>query len=202
MSVGEFWPEKGIQSNEWKLIRRDSAPAALSGDSVAVPLGEPYWEIDVSVTVEARSLLARQWSAFFARREGMKNTFTANRSFQTFPFQLADIPAGFNIHSIDRELRRIILQNVGAYRGTEGDMISYFTAESGYYIGEVDSVPVSTSTQLIAHLQPAPFPMHPTTPNLRVTKAVGEFRLSAVPRPVEKAAKRSWSFKAMQVIRG
>ena len=84
MSVGEFWPEKGIQSNAWTLVRRDSAPAALSGDSIAVPLGEPYWEINVNVTVEARSLLARQWSAFFARREGKKNTFTANRSFQTF----------------------------------------------------------------------------------------------------------------------
>ena len=202
MSVGEFWPEKGIQSNRWKLIRRDSAPASLAGDSVAVPLGEPYWEIDVDVTVDARSLLARQWSAFFARREGKKNTFTANRSFQTFPFQLNDIPAGFNIHSISRDLRRIILQNVGDYRGTEGDMLSYFTAENGYYIGEMENVPVSTPAQLTAMMQPAPFPMHPTTPNLRVTKAVGEFRLSAVPRPVEKAAKRSWSFKATQVIRG
>ena len=198
MSVGEFWPEKGIVSNEWVLNRRDSAPSSLSGGSIAVPLGEPYWTIDVTVEVPAkRSQLSSLWSGFFARRQGRKNTFTANRSFQSFPFSGGTPPSASDVSSVDRALSRVSLSGIGSHVISQGDMMSFFTAGNGYYIGEVSSL-VSANT---VEIEPAPFPPAAEA-NLRLIKALGEFRLDAAPSPVERSSKRTWSFKATQVIRG
>ena len=202
MSVGEFWPEKGVVSNEWVLNRRDSAPASLSGGSIAVPLGEPYWTIDVTVEVPQRSLLARNWSSFFARREGRKNTFTANRSFQSFPFAGGEPLPSIHFSFLDRPTGRVTLRDIGTYRATEGDMVGWFTAQSGYYIGETKGVRFTNSSAAGLNLAPPPFGEHPSTPAIRLIKPVGEFRLDAVPAPVERSSQRTWSFKATQVIRG
>ena len=197
MSVGEFWPEKGIVSNTWTLNRRDSAPASLSGNSIAVPLGEPFWTINVSVEVPAkRSQLASLWSGFFARREGRKNTFTANRSFQSFPFS-GTVPAAVSLGLINRSESLIDLIGLASHSFSVGDMISYITVGGGYYIGEISEIVSSTRAKVV----PPPFFSAPE-PNLRLIKALGEFRLDAAPDPVERSSQRTWSFTATQVIRG
>ena len=68
MSVGEFWPEKGVQSCEWVLNYRQNLPMSNAGNSVSIDHGEPYWTAEVSVEVPKRSPLVKAWSSFFARR--------------------------------------------------------------------------------------------------------------------------------------
>lgn len=197
MSVGEFWPEKGIVSNEWVLNRRDSAPASLSGGSIAVPLGEPYWTINVTVEVPAkRSQLASLWSGFFARREGVKNTFTANRSFQSFPFS-GTVPAAVSLGLVSRAESFVDFIGLASHTFSVGDMVSYLTDNGGYYVGEISEIISPTRARVV----PPPF-LPASEPNLRMIKAVGEFRLDDVPNPAERSAQRTWSFKATQVIRG
>ena len=206
MSTGEFWPEKGVIVNEWTLNRRDSAPAALSGNSIAVPLGEPYWTINVEVEVQGRqSHLASLWTAFFARRRGRAVTFTANRSFRSFPSRRdVEHDLGLVVHTARREDNFLDLRVVGGEtaRPTHGDMIGYFTANNGYYIGEIAERLNNGPNAAQMTMEPSPFPPHPTEANPRRIKAVGEFRLDGAPTPVERSNRSAWSFTATQVIRG
>ena len=205
MSAGEFWPEKGVQRNDWTLNYRDSAPTSLSGGSVAVPLGEAYWSIDVSVEVPARSSLVAEWLAFFGRRRGKRNTFTANRSFHSFP-AARDVTSdvGLAIQEVDRaaDALRIGLAAGNIQRPTPGDMIGYYTAAQGYYIGKVLGVIDQAPTTVQLEMAPPPFPAHGALANPRRIKAIGEFRLDGQPRINETSSRRTWDFRATQVIRG
>lgn len=204
MSVGEFWPERGIQSNTWTLNHNDTVPAALSGDSVSVSIGEPYWTIAVDVVVPARSSLVALWEGFFARRKGSRNSFTANRSFNSFP-AARDVSSDVDIviNSWDRVASTIDYSQGGdVVLPTPGDVIGYYTAAQGYYAGKVLNTLNAGGASALVELDPPPFEPHATLANMRRIKALGEFRLDGPPRPVEKSSRRSWSFTATQVIRG
>ena len=205
MSVGEFWPEKGVLTSEWVLNYRQNAPVSNAGDSVSIDHGEPYWTANVSVEVRKRSFLAREWSAFFARRQGSRNSFTMNRTFQSFPADRTPIPATpLNVTLARRSDGRLSSddQSHGDYRASVGDMVGYFTEAGGFYIGEIMNVDVSNAGALRTNVVPPPFPPHPTEANFRFVKAVGEFRLDGPPRATETHTRRRWRFTAEQVIRG
>ena len=200
MTVGEFWPEKYVLKNEWQLNYQQNAPMSTAGRSVAIDHGEPYWTADVTVTVPTDSPHLRLWSSFFARRQGAKNSFTMNRSFQSFPQNPAiTTDEGLVLASADRSTSRIVL-GTGANRnlGEEGDMFGYFTEAEGYYIGEI-AKKIANHTY---EMTPPPFQPHPTESNPRRIKPIGEFRLLKAPRPTETNKRRTWSFLATQVIRG
>ena len=205
MSVGEFWPEKGVLTSEWVLNYRQNAPVSNAGDSVSIDHGEPYWTANVTVEVRKRSALAREWSAFFARRQGRRNSFTMNRTFQSFSADRTPIPATpLNVTLARRSDGRLTSddQSHGDYRASVGDMVGYFTEAGGFYIGEIMNVDVANALALRTNVVPPPFPPHPTEANFRFVKAVGEFRLDGPPRPTETHARRRWRFSATQVIRG
>ena len=203
MSVGEFWPEKGVTSCEWTDEHRQGVPAGLSGDSIAVDYGEPFWRVEFEVSMTSRSLLARQWSAFIRRREGRKNTFTMNRTFQSFPFRggvSSDV--GLNVSAYSRANSTVTLSGVEAgYQPTVGDMISYFTERQGYYAGEVIADANVAGGSVTLQVWPAPGAPHPETPSVRRIKAVGEFRVTSAPSPAEAFKSRSFRVTAEQVIR-
>ena len=205
MSVGEFWPEKGVLTSEWVLNYRQNTPVSNAGDSVSIDHGEPYWTADVSVEVRKRSALVKEWSAFFARRQGSRNSFTMNRTFQSFPADGTPIPATPPILTLARRSDGRLASGGGThgdYRPSLGDMLGYFTAANGFYIGEVEEVVTSNGNQFQVTVTPPPFPFHPTEGNFRFVKAVGEFRLDGPPRVTETHARRRWRFSATQVIRG
>ncbi len=208
MSQGEFWPERGVIKNVWTPINPQKFPMGLSGNSVSVDIGEPNWSVSISVQAPIRSALAREWSGFFARRQGSKVSFTMNRSFRSFPFRkTVDTDAGLTIGSIDRAASRVELSNVEAHYAPEtGDMIGYYTANSGYWTGEVLRPAQVTyngqKASVFLDVWPAPYAPHETTANPRRFKALGEFRLIATPSITESYTQRAWNFKARQVIRG
>ena len=205
MSVGEFWPEKGVQSCEWVLNYRQNLPISNAGNSVSIDHGEPYWTAEVSVEVPKRSPLVKAWSSFFARRHGSRNSFTMNRTFQSFPGNGTPPLATPLTLTIARRFDSRIGSGGGThgnYRPSLGDMLGYFTEAGGFYVGEVEAIISSNGNQFQVTVSPPPFPFHPTDANFRFTKAVGEFRLDEPPRITEDYSNRSWSFRATQVIRG
>ena len=203
MSVGEFWPERGVTSCEWTDQHRQSLPAGLSGNSIAVDYGEPFWRVEFEVSMTSRSLLARQWSGFIRRREGRKNTFTMNRTFQSFPFRggvAGDV--GLTVSAYSRANSTVTLSGVEAgYQPTVGDMISYFTEGQGYYAGEVIAEANVAGGSVTLQVWPAPRPPHATTPSVRRIKAIGEFRVTSAPSPDEAFKSRGFRVTAEQVIR-
>lgn len=205
MSVGEFWPEKGVVTNSWTLNGRDSAPASLSGNSVPVEMGEPFWTIEVEVAVDKRSALAQQWRGFFARRRGKRITFTANRSFHSFPATRATQRPGARVIAHSREAGSIDIVNSRLDEITPGDMVGYLTELGGYYIGEVEGVALENPTVISivkTFVFPPPFAPKTEPEALRLYKPVGEFRLDAPAQPLETSSRLSWNFTATQIIRG
>ena len=203
MSVGEFWPEKAVQANTWTLNHRQNAPVSLSGDSVVTDFGEPYWTVEVSVEVPIRSELEREWSSFFRRRKGQKNTFTMNRSFRSFPERGGFNPsAEVSILSTNRAGSVIRVNGHGSGRLTAGDMFSYFTASQGYFVGEIETVIQNDGAALEFEVSQPPFTPHPSTPAPRFVKSVGEFRMDGPASVSETHVSRTFNFTATQVIRG
>ena len=203
MSVGEYWPEIAVQTNEWTLNHVQNAPSALSGNSVVTDFGEPFWTVEVSIEVPIRSELERQWSAFFRRRQGQKNSFTMNRTFRSFAERMGFNPAvPVTLDITSRTTRTIRATNHGAGRVTEGDMFGYYTEAQGFYIGEIDAIIENSVSALEFTIYPAPFDPHSASANPRFIKAVGEFRMDGEPSVSETNVSRGWSFTATQVIRG
>ena len=176
----------------------------LSGTSVAVDFGEPYWQVECSVDLPVRSDLVREWSAFFKRREGQKHTFTMNRSFQAFPND-RDVGSdvGLDVAAVDRIASAVTLSGLETgYTATAGDMIGYFTARSGFYVGEVLTTVSAAGGIATLQVWPPPFDAHPTQANPRRIKALGEFRLVSGLGPAEAFNARRFRFTAEQVVRG
>lgn len=198
MSTGEEWPGEGILRCDWTLNRRQNAPFSLAGDSVVDEYGEPFYTIDVSVEAPRHSALALAWSGFMTRRQGRKVTFSAHRFFRPNPANgLITSDAGLSVAAYDREASTITLSGTGSDQSQPTDMVSYFTAKSGYYVGEVVSVDGSVLT-----MQPPPFEPHASTSNPRRIKALGEFRMDGDFTPSEAYDSWSLNFTASQVIRG
>lgn len=198
MSAGEFWPEKGIIDNTWTLNLQDTLPSSLSGQSIPVRLGEPFWSISVDVDVPRNSLLETQWAAFFDRRDGSGVSFTANRSFRSFPITGGD-SAGINV-TADRAASTVTLSGLGARTGSPSDMLSFYTASQGYWVGSIKSVLSSASGTETYEVSPPPFTPNAAAPVPRRLKAIGEFRLIGQPRPTETYNSRGWRFAARQLI--
>lgn len=201
--IGEFYPEKSVQSNVWTENHRQSSPNGLSGDSVAVEYGQAYWTVKLSIDLVPRSLTARQWSAFLKRREGVKNTFTMNRAFQSFPFN-GGVTTDENlvIESASRANSTITLSGLeDTYQPEYGDMISFYTEYSGYYCGEVTQTATPSEGRVTLGVWPAPSNPHPLTPVPRRLKALAEFRLTKAPSANEAYDSRSFNIEAKQIIR-
>ena len=198
MTTAEFWPEKGIQRCDWLPVNRDSAPFGLSGDSIAVAYGEPHFTLSVSVAAPPGSQLARDWSTFMRRRKGRQVTFSANRPFQSFPVNPAIVSdSTLAVAASDRAASTVTLSGPDSTLSQPSDMIGFFTANSGFYVGEI----VTALGGGTFEVWPPPFNPHASTANPRRIKALGEFRMDGDFAP--KEAHDGWSLRctATQVIR-
>ena len=203
MSVGEFWPERFVQSAVWSKQFRQNSNDALSGSVVVTDHGEPFWRVEFSVEVPIRTVFVNKWEAFLARREGAKNTFTMNRPFQYSPARSPVVDdTNLIVQSVSRTNSTVTFAGVEPdYIAGEGDMIGYFTERSGFYVATVLADAVSVDGSVTMKVWPAPFGPHPDTPNPRRRKALGEFKLESE-RPVENISTRSWRVVAIQEVRG
>ncbi len=199
MTAGELMPCKGLVSAEMTLAYNQSAAFANSGQALIADFGPPKWRLVVRTARLTRDE-AREWSAWFRRRDFRKVSFTAWRLMRRNPAGTASFSDESLTVSVDIANSQITITGDTTYQAREGDMISYGTAAGGYYLGEVVADASATGSSTVLTVRPQP-EAPASTPNVRRRQALGEFRLVNPPEPFEDYANRAIQFEARQITR-
>lgn len=201
MSAGELILTDGLQVCDMALRHNQSRRMSSSGASAVVVYGPSRWFLRLE-TDFLDMAQARAWSAWLARRRGAARTFTAWRILRGYPAGSIGAAEGSAVlSSVNIGASTVTIGSAGAYQARKGDMISYRTANSGYWLGEVTGDVDAASGSAILPVEPPPRAPHATTPALRRIKALAEFELATDLDPFEDYTSRRLSFEAMQVIR-
>lgn len=203
MSAGEQAPCEGVITSTWQMVDNQTAIVSNSGETDVLELGTPFWEIDVRVDCPNRTNFD-VWKAFLARRWSFDLTFTMWHSLRSLPVdRTITSDTSLAISGISEVNSTISFTSFGASKtATLGDMISYRTADNGYWVGMVtETTQADVSGVVTVPVWPRPRAVHATTVSPRRLQALGEFRLSERPRLRENFKDYSVQFKARQVIR-
>ncbi len=198
MSAGEIFLTDRLKDCSWRLMQRQSAPFARQTGQVIV-YGGAYWVASFRYeNLDGPGL--RALSAWIARRQGSRVTFTAYRPTRKSPANGAVSNSGLGVSAVDTAASTVSLTGLtGALLA--GDMLSYFTAANGYYCGEVVSAGAISSGAQTLTVSPAPVAAN-ASPQARVYQALAEFQLDGEPQITEPHDRRfAVSFNARQVER-
>lgn len=193
----------GINEHPWMLDDRQGPRMLNSGFSQVPIMAEPVWYFTVS-TCWLTPEQFRKWKGWIARRQGSATTFTAYEFGQPFGKHPVGSDVGLTLTAADRAAGTLSFGSTGAWQASEGDRVSYFTANSGYYVGTVlEDKEAAAGVMADLHVYPPPLPKHVTTPNPRRIRPLGEFFI----RPkslnvIDRVDERFVSFIADQTIRG
>lgn len=203
MSAGELAPSFGVIEATWQENEDQASAFSNNGQGAVLEIGDPFWTVDVKVSIISREHFD-VWDAFLARRRLQGFTFTMWRSLRRRPRDTGIVTdSALVLSGINVGASRLTLSGYGAGRTAHiGDMISYRTAGNGYWIGKVVA-PASAdgSGQVTVDVWPRPWPAHASAPLPRRIEALGEFRLSKVPRKTEGYNNWRIQFEAEQVLR-
>lgn len=205
MSAGEQAPGFGIVEATWEKIDNQTDTVGNSGASDPLEIGDPLWRGEIAVNLKDRAQFDL-WGAFFSRRKLRTYSFIMPRTFRRKPRD-ASIASdvGLVLTSIDVAGSALVLSGWGAGKAAHyGDMISYRTANGGYYIGEIQAEATADSAGAISvEVWPRPRAMHATQAarDPRRIDALGEFKLLDRPDIREKRADWSIKFDFEQVLR-
>jgi hypothetical protein len=199
MSAGEIFLTDRLKDCSWTLIPRQSTPFGRQAGQV-VSYGQPYWAAQFRYENLDEAGL-RALSAWLARREGARVTFTAYRPTRARPSSGLASNSGVGISAINTGASTISLTGLSTNAMAPGDMVSYFTAASGYYCGEVVSVGSLSSGAQTVTVKPAPVALN-ASPQVRIVEALAEFQIdgeAAISEPHDR--RYGVSFSARQVER-
>jgi len=200
MAAGELIRTEGLLKAEWNLVPNQSRRMKNSGNSIVGVFGPSEWKL----TVETRRLSmaeARLWSVWIDDRKEFAFTFTAFRLFRVNPQGALGTPDGSIGLAVDDVNSELDLTGTGAYVATKGDMISYRTANNGYYAGQIREDATAVAGAVTVKVSPRPLAKHATVPAVRRVQALAEFELTTDPGGFEDYIQRGVSFEAMQVPR-
>lgn len=200
MANGEAWITDRLKECSWNLVQRQSAPASRGGGSQVIIYGNPYW----MATFRYENLDEagmREMSAWIARRQGSRYSFLAYRPRTRLPAGGATSNSGVTLSAVDTANSE--LDFTGLPHALEpGDMVSYYTAASGYHCAEVTEAGTITAGAQTVGISPPPVAKHASTPAPRIVEALCEFQIEGPPQIMETHDKRySVSFTARQVER-
>jgi hypothetical protein len=203
MSAGELAPSFGIVEATWEENEDQASAFSNNGQGGVLELGDPFWTIDVKVTIISRDHFD-QWDAFLARRRLQGFTFTMWRSLRVRPRDAGIVSDGALVLSgINVAASQLTLSGYGAGRNAHiGDMISYRTLDNGYWVGKVVAPATADGFgQVTVDVWPRPWAAHASAPLPRRIQALGEFRLTGKPRKTEGYNNWRIQFEAEQVLR-
>jgi hypothetical protein len=200
MSAGELIITDGLSMMDWALQPLQSRRSSAAGASAVVTYGPSRWRLRVETDFLTLTQ-ARRWSAWLARREGGRFTFTAWRLFRRYPLGSLGVEDSPDLLSVDYDNSRLVLGSVGPYQARQGDMVSYRTAANGYWAGEIVADLDAVAGEIPITVRPKPVLPHATTPSVRRVTALAEFELSTDLDPFEDYSQRRLSFEALQVLR-
>lgn len=198
MSAGEIFLTDRLKDCSWGLQHRQSAPFGRQTGQVIV-YGASYWMASFRYENLDEAGL-RALSAWIARRQGARYSFTAYRPTRAKPANGASSNSGLGVSAVSTAASTVALTGLtGALLA--GDMLSYYTAASGYYCGEVVSAGAFSLGAQTLTVSPAPVAAH-ASPQARVFQALCEFQLEGDPQIAEPHDRRyALSFSARQVTR-
>lgn len=203
MADGDLIPNIYVQNMPWKLNELQGVPMFNSGFSQVTRPVEPFWTFELETTWLDREDF-QIWESFLIDRRGAASTFLGWR----FSRALGQVPvasdAGLAISAVSRANSTISYTGTGTWTATKGDMLSYYTAQGGYWCGQaMETKAAAGGTMSALKVWPPPFTPHASTAAPRRRFALAEFRLVLpTPEPIERHDERRVSFQAMQVIRG
>ncbi len=198
MSAGEIFLTDRLKDASWSLAHRQSQPFGRQTGQV-ITYGASYWLAQFRYENLSEAGL-RALSAWIARRQGSRVTFTAFRPTRRRPANGASSNTGLGISAVNTSASTVSMTGLSAALAP-GDMLSYRTAVSGYYCGEVVAAGSFSSGAQTLTVSPAPVAAN-GTPQARVFEALAEFQLDGQPQISEPHDRRySVSFSARQVER-
>lgn len=198
MSQGEIFLTDRLKDCSWRMVPRQSAPFARQTGQV-ITYGSPFWVAQLRYENLDEAGL-RALSAWIARRQGARFTFTAYRPTRARPANGATSNSGLGISAVSTVNSTVALTGLTGALGA-GDMLSYYTAASGYYCGEVVSAGSISSGAQTLTVSPAPVAAN-ASPQARVFQALAEFQLEGEATITEPHDRRyGVSFAARQVER-
>lgn len=171
-----------------------------SGQGLVLTTGHPFWTATVRVETPTRQSKAI-WSSWIATRQATLAPFLLSRSFRLKPRGGDVTETGLAVASVNKGASTITLSGAGTYTAKIGDMISYYTAAGGYWIGEVTGEAAASGGNVTIPVWPFPATPHASTARPRRMYPFGEFYLDGrVARP-ETRDPDYLEFDARQLIR-
>lgn len=171
--------ETGLVSAEWKLVRRDTAPASQSGQAPIIVKGEPYWTVEMNWVFPRENLgnfLTQE--AQLLRLEGGVNLIQLWKPQRRQPFAFDASGGDGTVSALSvNTTTRVADLTCGGELGL-GDFVSWdIDAAGNRYLGkivEVQSRPAAG--QLLFKAQPRVLAAH-STPVARIFQAYGLFQI-------------------------
>jgi len=203
MSQGEFILSNYLKELTWSPPEeRQSDADQRGGSGQVITFGRPYWRIRF-IYDNQNDAAYRAQTAWLARRKGSRVTFTANRPGMRKPLLAPGMTnEGLSVVAVNIAAGTVTIGGLGTNPISAGDMLSYYTANSGYWVGQAlaDAAPVTGQAVISVH--PPPQTPHASTPVPRLVDAIGEFKLVGRIQNTERHTRRaSVSFEAVQVVR-
>ena len=140
MSDGELAPCLGIIRGDWNLVPNQTGATTNSGETDILDLGTSIWAIDIDVNIKDRKHFD-EWDRFLTSRNLQEHTFVMPRPLRRLPADgTITSDTGLTLQSYDYANSTLTFSGGGsAKKASFGDMVSYRTAGSGYWIGQVTS---------------------------------------------------------------
>lgn len=200
MSAGELILTDKLEVMDFAPVVNQSSRMGQSGNSAVIAYGPSLWRLRVR-TGYLNQAEARNWSAWLNRRQGRFHTFTAWRLHRINPAGALGTPDGSIGLTVDAGNNQISLTGCGAYVASVGDMVSYRTANNGFYCGEVQAPATASSGNITLSMMPRPLAKHASVAAVRRVQALAEFELTTDLDPFEDYTDRILEFEAIQILR-
>ena len=171
-----------------------------NGQSVSLTIGHPYWTASMRVETPTRQA-KHVWRTWATSRQGARFPFLATRKFSAIPRGGSLTDSGLSISAIHVANSTITLAGAGTYTAKIGDMISYYTAAGGYYLGEITAGGTAVAGAVTLSVWPYPKEPHATTARPRRMYPLGEFYLTGRLARTETHDPDYMEFEARQIIR-
>lgn len=203
MSAGEIFLTDGLKECTWTLMERQSDPETRENGGAVVTFGRPFWVMSARYDNLSETAF-RLLSAWIARRKRSRVTFTAYRPDRPATLLNPAITnSGLGVSAVSIENATVSLTGLGSNVISPGDMISFYTATGGYWVGMATATATPTAGAATVSVWPPPqTPSTSPSPAVRLLQALGEFQLTGEPALSEPSSRvRSVEFTARQVIR-
>lgn len=190
----------GITECRFEPVEIQTDRNIASGEALNLTVGVPFWRASIRVETPTRQA-KRVWSTWATARRGSRNTFLLSRSFAMAPRAGVVNDTGLGVSAVNFGASTVTLSGAGTHPVSTGDMISYYTAAGGYYIGVATAAAIPAGGSVTLAVWPPPPAPHGSTARPRRMWAFAEFFLTGRLNRSETAEPDFLEFEARQMIR-